>query len=329
MKKPDLNRMILENTVSRALADMEKDSHRTARKLVDMGLFFSRGPFERYFFTLCANLLEEEDSLYYDAINRALRDFDRKSLITFGINVGLEGCSRGARLIRETEEAEGFQVPWALELYAGEEALDFPTTQRVINEAIGLGVHVFYLHDQAIQQEPLETLLQEHPTCAFALFTRPSRTPDWNLDSLSSHENLLVCVHGEEPESEALCSALKERKMLFGVYLPYQDTQNLSQRIEKAGDLGGLLVLLCDQHSSEENRQAVHRLVLDARQGHQYPFGVIDLPEDLLAIDRVISHDHCSVCLLPDGRVVTPNGITPSNIKTASLSEILKKELPR
>lgn len=329
MKKPDLNRIILENTISRALADMENDSHRTARKLADMGLFFSRGPFERYFFTLCTEILQEDDSLYYDAINRALRDFDRKSLITFGINVGLEGCSRGARLIRQTEEADGFQVPWALELYTGEKALNFCVTQKAIAQAVSLGIHVFYLHDATMGQEHLETLLQEHPTCAFALFTQPDRSPAWNLDALSSYENLLICVQGEEPQSEALCSALKERKMLFGVYLPYDDSRELSQRIEKAGDLGGLIVLLCARHSSPETREEVHRLVLDARQGHQYPFIVMDLPEDLLAIDHIISHDHCSVCLLPDGRAVTPRGTTQSNINTASLAEILKKELPR
>lgn len=329
MKRPDLNRIILDNTISRALADMENDSHRTARKLADMGLFFSRGPFERYFFTLCTELLQEDDSLYYDAINRALQDFDRRSLITFGINVGLEGCSRGARLIRQTEETEGFQVPWALELYAGENALRFSTTEKAIKEAVGFGVHVFYLHDHAMKQEDLECLLQEYPTCAFAVFTHPDRVPSWNLDSLSNYQNLLVCVRGEDPQSQSLCMALKERKMLFGVYLPYHDTQNLSQRIEKAGDLGGLMVLLCAQHDGAEAREAVHRLVLDARRGHQYPFIIMDLPEDLLSIDHIISHNHCSVCLLPDGRAVTPKGTSEANINTSSLAEILRKELPR
>ena len=103
MRKRDLTRLLIENTVDRALRDMERDAHRSLRNLVDLALTFSKGTFERHFLTLCRSMLENETSPYYQLLDRALRTCDRQTLKTFGINVGYEACSKGARRIREIE----------------------------------------------------------------------------------------------------------------------------------------------------------------------------------------------------------------------------------
>lgn len=91
MRKRDLTRLLIESAVDRALRDMERDSHRTIRNLLDLALTFSKGSFERHFFTLCQQMLEDESSPYYQLLDRALRTCDRQTLKTFGINVGYEG----------------------------------------------------------------------------------------------------------------------------------------------------------------------------------------------------------------------------------------------
>lgn len=95
MRKRDLTRLLIENTVDRALRDMERDAHRSLRNLVDLALTFSKGTFERHFLTLCRSMLENETSPYYQLLDRALRTCDRQTLKTFGINVGYEACSKG------------------------------------------------------------------------------------------------------------------------------------------------------------------------------------------------------------------------------------------
>ena len=57
MRKRDLTRLLIESAVDRALRDMERDSHRTIRNLLDLALPFSKGSFERHFFTLCQQML--------------------------------------------------------------------------------------------------------------------------------------------------------------------------------------------------------------------------------------------------------------------------------
>ena len=93
MRKRDLTRLLIENTVDRALRDMERDAHRSLRNLVDLALTFSKGTFERHFLTLCRSMLENETSPYYQLLDRALRTCDRQTLKTFGINVGYEACT--------------------------------------------------------------------------------------------------------------------------------------------------------------------------------------------------------------------------------------------
>lgn len=185
MRKRDLTRLLIENTVDRALRDMERDAHRSLRNLVDLALTFSKGTFERHFLTLCRSMLENETSPYYQLLDRALRTCDRQTLKTFGINVGYEACSKGARRIREIEAAQGFNVPWALTIQAGSQGLSRLYLQRLVTEGTELGIRVFLLQDFQLEQDVLEQLLREHPTCAFVVFTTGARGADWNLANLA------------------------------------------------------------------------------------------------------------------------------------------------
>ena len=88
-------------------------------------------------------MLENETSPYYQLLDRALRTCDRQTLKTFGINVGYEACSKGARRIREIEAAQGFNVPWALTIQAGSQGLSRLYLQRLVTEGTELGIRVF------------------------------------------------------------------------------------------------------------------------------------------------------------------------------------------
>ena len=159
MRKRDLTRILIEGTVDRALRDMERDAHRSVRNLIDLALTFSKGTFERRFLTLCRGILEDETGPYYQLLDRALETCDRQILKTFGVNVGYEGCSKGARRIREVEAERGFNVPWALTIQAGQQGLSRLYLQRLVTEGSELGIHVFLLQDLQLEQDVLEQLL--------------------------------------------------------------------------------------------------------------------------------------------------------------------------
>lgn len=337
MRKHDLTRTIIESAVDRALRDMEKDAHRSVRNLVDLALTFSKGRFERHFLEICRRMLESEGSPYYTALDRALDRVDRQTLKIFGVNLGYEGCSKGARRIRETEAQAGFNVPWALTMFAGREGLSRIYIQRMISEGTALGIHVYLLVDRGLSGPELEQLLQDNKTCAFVVFTSGARSADWDLSRLRCQHNLMISVEADQPLALELCQALTEERMLYAVHRQYnaQSAQPVLEpaQMEALEALGPLFVLLYPaQGVAQQVRCAMHRRVEACRNAQSYPFGLIELSEDLLAIDQIISDGPCSLAFLPDGQATTAQGVLDGsgfNIRTTPLPAILRAALPK
>lgn len=322
----DLGRALVESTVSRALKDMETDSHRTARRLVDLGVTLSRGNFERTFFTLCRQILADEQSPYYLALEHALRTVDREHLVTFGVNVGYESCSRGAKEIRQTEEKYHYNVPWAIEMAGGEDALSRIYVQRVISEAVGLGVHMFLLEDFGLSQSDLTQLLSANPTCAFILFTTGTKAMEWNIDELKENKNLLVSVDAEAPHASRLCRSLCDARMPYCIYFDYTQGEDLSQRVKAAEVLDSVAVILRSYHAPEEVRKGVYHRVLSARSSNESPVVLLDFPSDLITIDNIISSDPFYLTIDKEGSVWVEGRKTTCRIQDVSLPEILAQE---
>ena len=77
-----------------------------------MGKQFSKGRFVQDLYTLFQELLRNDDSPYYTAIEHLLRNTERKGLKDFGINIGYGSLTYGARQIRSNEKTRDYQIPW-------------------------------------------------------------------------------------------------------------------------------------------------------------------------------------------------------------------------
>ena len=118
-----------------------------------------------------------------------------------------------------------------------------------------------------MEQDVLEQLLREHPTCAFVVFTTGARGADWNLANLARFPNLLLSVDAHGPLVLELCRALEEERMPYALHLDYSDetAATLPAQLEELQPLGSLLVLLYAQGASPETQQAVFQQVQNAR----------------------------------------------------------------
>ncbi len=65
-----------------------------------------------------------------------------------------------------------------LTIQAGQQGLSRLYLQRLVTEGSELGIHVFLLQDLQLEQDVLEQLLREYPTCAFVVFTTGARGAD-------------------------------------------------------------------------------------------------------------------------------------------------------
>ena len=59
-------------------------------------------------------MLKNKKSAYYDLLKDAIASIDHRTISTFGINMGYNSCTKGAKTIRATEATDSFSIPWSL-----------------------------------------------------------------------------------------------------------------------------------------------------------------------------------------------------------------------
>lgn len=122
-------------------------------------------------------MLRNEKSAYYPLIKDVVSHVDEERLVTFGMNLGYNGCTRGAKTIRQIEQEEGFNIPWALSFSLNPAQIENGCYSSVIHQGTELGIYVYLMEDSDPVEQSL-ALTAEHPDCAFVLFVRPQQITD-------------------------------------------------------------------------------------------------------------------------------------------------------
>ena len=110
----DLNKVLIEGMLKKAVSDIHTSPGRTVRNLVDLAVNFSRGRFQKKFLCIVQEMLQNPESKYYQLFMDIVSSVDMDLLIKFGMNLGYNGCTKGAKRIREIEAEKGFNIPWCL-----------------------------------------------------------------------------------------------------------------------------------------------------------------------------------------------------------------------
>lgn len=336
MPNADRTRVIVESVVDRAIRDIRRDSRRSVRKLVDLGLCFVQGSFQRHFLGMCQRLLRSNASAYYTAAQNAAANVDEETLKRFSMNVGYESCTLGARRIREVERTRGFNVPWVLCMELGREGLSRLEAQRLVMEGMELGIFSYILTDAGMDEDTLLRLSECNPRCAFALLAEPEKLLSWDVRALTQCKNVHFSFHADSEKAEEAAAVLRQARLLYGVFR-YTAPESAEERL-RADSLEALcrlqplsVALLPQGGLCQPASPALERQVTALRAAQQYPYFLLVLPGDLLESDRVISDEPCSVCLDRQGRAWSACRDCPTelSVRTAPLAAVLAQAVPR
>lgn len=331
MNKTDINRILIEATVRRTLNRLHESPERETRNLVDMGLNFSRGRFQKKILTTAQQMLQNTKSAYYALIKRAVSNVDQERLLTFGMNLGYDSYTKGAKTIREIEAERHFNIPWALNLVINEKKLltepDF--YPALLEQGEALGIYTYLLSAKKVS--PLIPLLNSQPNCAFLLFLHGQQITNSLLKELEPIKNIMICVYADE-DMPAACQKLREAKYLYAVYNQYvpKETKQIlnGEWLEKVITCQPLFAfLLADSSCNEQTQKEIYSYILSVRDGQQYPLLFMDLKQDMLMIDQVISDDICLAGFDESGNLRTLKGLTQEkkhNIFYNRLEDILR-----
>ena len=326
----NISRIMIETVVKRYLRDIKESPERSIRNLVDMALQFSNGRFQQRFFTAAQRMLKNENSGYYALVRDVAAHVSQERILRFGMNLGYNGCTLGARCIREKEAELHCNIPWSITLRLG----DWTPQQKdrvsqIVQQGESLGVHTWLLFAQGYMTQAIE-LAAEHPDSAFVLFCEAEDLSPSVLDDLREQEHVMLALRYEEAAEEA-CGRLREAEMPYSVYLPYD-----------AGSLEGILngELLCSAQQlhpmftalapapdcPREIRRLVYQAVQRFRNEQLYHTVVWELVEDQLFVDRIISDDSCCAVFDAEGELVGNDG---ANLFRQELVDIFRQTFPK
>lgn len=337
LMEDSVSRALIETVVRKALRDIGDSPERSSRNLIDMALTFAEGRFQQTFFQTAQRLLCDGHSAYYNLVRDVVAHVDAERLVTFGMNVGYNSCTWGARIIRENEAALHFDIPWSLLLEIdGDRFAERDSAYRTLVEqgkALGIYMWMLFAGDAPDQVLPLAA---EQDDCAFVLFCAPESVSDSFLDEAQVLNNLMLVVRAGDGAAD-VCARLRNRKLLYSLYVPYGD----DEADEVLGD--GLLCAVQPLHPvfmafvpkpscSVEARRRVHEHVVQERMAMKCSTVLWELVQDGLFVDRIISENACSAAIDAQGNFYALSGEQEKmngNLFEEALKDVLCRAFPK
>lgn len=333
----NVNRILIEAAIKKTLNQIQDDPERSIRNLVDMALNFSEGRFQHRFFKIAQDMLQNEQSCYYRILPDIVANVDKERILTFGMNIGYNSCTNGAKTIRKTEETEHFNIPWSISLKLN--GLDYVEKKEkyhlLISQGVNLGIYTWNIF--SLGQTPyLIEMIHSFPECAFIVFCTPGEIIPTLLDELNAIHNVMFVVQLTRGVEDA-CELLRSGNHLYSVYYPYQE-QDIMRII--SGDLLSdtenlhpvFTALLAMPLCSQNTRSRIYQYIQQARSEQKYKTIPFDVIYDTLYIDSIISDEACSIGFNKEGICYSFAEQTleeNTNFFDNSLYEILKIVSPK
>lgn len=333
MRASAFARAVVESTVRRAIRRIAEDPERGLRNLVDMGVATATGRFQQHYMKIVQGVLEDEACPYYEMVCRTARETSERNLTTFGVNMGWQSWTEGAKRIRAYEAANGRDVPWCLTLHMedGAETVDWAGLVRA-GQSCGIWTHFLHVGRDRDAMEAACRLAGGEPRCAFLLFTAPESVPG-AMDELAELDNVMTVVDASDPLWREAVACLREERRLYGLFRPCGsdgDAAGAEAWLEEIQDVGALAAfLLPGPGCTEAGRETLARLTEEAWTRRRWPLLVFDYYRDILLVDEIISDGPCFAGVLPDGRTTGYRGGAEiplgENLRERPLSQALRR----
>lgn len=345
-KKNQLTYTLIETAVDKGLRDIKENSGRGTRNLVDLGIHFATGRFQKDFFLIARQILSNEESPYYELVNYMVKHVEPRLLKRFGINLGYNCWCYGAEKIRKCEKRHGYYVPWTL-------IFDFPEKSNYVlskedisktlhtGETLGIYCGMFFLDVDVTYLKMLLELLADNKESCYFILLQPKLITDEVAELTARAGNIVVVLALNSPGDYMACNTAAQlltiRKCLYGAYCTYKD-ENMEyiispEYLKQIEDLHCSFAFLVRQALDDlQNKIRFSQFMETAKKTGRYNFFLVDFYEDLAYVDRNISKEDCLMIINGDGTLVVLKGNIPVeelNIRTDSLQTIFKEVMSK
>lgn len=344
-KKSELTYKFIETAVDKGIRDIKENSNRGIRNLLDLGNHFATGRFQKDFFNIASQMLNNENSIYYDIVNNLVQNVDPQIIKHFGINLGYNSWTYGAEKIRRYEKKNGYNIPWTIVfdfLYETENNLSTTDVSKILDNLESMGVYsaMFFMSKSKGYFKSILNMLNSHKSSSYFIFIEPELITEEIAELITEDSNIVVALAintiGDNTSTYA-ARLLESNNCLYGSYTMYND-DNLEYVLSK-DYLGQIEDLHCtfaffvkQLLNDPKNTERFSQFMETAKNANNYQFFPIDFYEDLAYVDKNISVEDCFMAIKSDGAIAISTMDTlvqELNINTHTLQTILEKNMPK
>ncbi|WP_353095189.1 hypothetical protein [Tissierella praeacuta] len=334
-----LSRILLEIAIDRGLVEIESKSKRSIRNLIDLGDHFAKGKSQKNFYNIAQKVLANENSPYYELIFHTVKNVDHNILKTFGINIGFNSWTYGAKRIRQYETEKDCNVPWTIVFDFTKSVEDKLSSSKLFNiikegKDIGIYTYFFFLDDNKDKLRELIELFRLNQNCAFILFVNSNILEEESISKLKNIGNSIISINmkGGNSDFNSKIDFLKKNKILFGVHMIYYD--NDTKTILKDDWINDVISLNCTFaflipafECNNKNVDLISKYIKDTKTNQKYPIFIIDFFKDIAHVNKIISTESYLIKILNNDTVILSydKNIESFNINNINFSEIFSK----
>ena len=99
--KNDINGLFIKLAINKGIKDIRVNCKRGIRNLVDLGRYFSNSSIKVKVFNVISDLLQDEDSMYYEIVEKIVDTVDEETLKKVSYNLGYNSISRGSNRLKD------------------------------------------------------------------------------------------------------------------------------------------------------------------------------------------------------------------------------------
>jgi hypothetical protein len=330
-----MKKAMIEAAIDRGIKEMENDPERSIRRLADLGRQFSKNRFQSTVFSVMQELLNNENSAYYDMVHNLLKNTDQEALKKFGVNFGYMSWTYGAAKLREQESQKKFCIPWTVLLRYDAESKDGLTMEHLaslMEQGQDVGIYAWFIREtgNAADSYELLTLLERYKECAYVWYRKVGRLTAAQIQMLKLCRNTVVALPLDDPETQLTAALLKDQKIPFALYSTYS-----RKPAEEKTAAYAELVLASEAAMfftvAEDGAEfSAEKTAYDSRLEQNYPFVIMDYYGDGRAVSRVLCGHEELLEIGADGCVIRPDVRKGEQFDfDAPLLEALEKVMPR
>lgn len=331
-----ITKALIRTTIKKALADVQRDPKRSVRNLVDLGLNFADGSNQQYFLQITQSYLSSDNSAYFRLAENIVNEIDHEKLAAYGINFGYNGCTYGARKIRENQARLGCHIPFllAFNVSSAPDALTVEDISKTIRQGMELGIYIYVLICSSDNYPDLLDMVEQFSECAFVYFVNPRRLTREVISRTSELNNLVTSVRFD-PSTDLSREKVAEMRAagcitcLHYEYGPNNLNQILSgSAADEMAETGAIAAIL---YAPPWVDKAAQKLVFDYKtetvRSQQYPIFMFEAKSDIDHIEHMFSNAECLVVFTDGGKAgytAEQKPLTGVDLRSNSLIEILK-----